>query len=233
MKCISDIKVLKLLVGLGSEKMGKYLVFDFDGVIINSHGLQEKALEESYRKVVGEGEVPYRAFFQNSGDSLSNIFRKLNLPQEMVPVYTHISASNLDMIRMNEGMRNVLNSLQDNGYKLALCTGKERKRTIEILKHLEIKDYFATVVCSDDVEHPKPCIDSLVKCIENMDGTLGDAIMIGDGVNDIICARNAGVYSIGVTWGDTEQQDIIDAKPDAIATNVLELFQKIVLKFTT
>lgn len=68
----------------------KCIVFDFDGVINNLHDLQVKALEESYRQVVGEGDVPFSEFFQNSGDSLKNIFEKLGLPAEMIPIYTSI-----------------------------------------------------------------------------------------------------------------------------------------------
>lgn len=205
--------------------MRKYLVFDFDGVIINSHSLQRKALEESFQKVVGNGEVPYQEFFKNSGDSLSNIFLKLDLPLEMVPFYTSISENNLDMIKIHNGIKYMLERLTSEGYKLALCTGKERKRTLAILKYLCIKKYFKVVVCSDDVENPKPKPDSLIKCIEKLGANLEDTVMIGDGINDIDCAKNAGVFSIGVTWGDTQKEDIINAEPDAVVNNVYELLK--------
>lgn len=207
--------------------MSKYLVFDFDGVIINSHDLQKKALLESYKEVVGKGEPPYNEFFKNSGDSLGNIFSKLNLPMEMLPLYTSISKCNLDMITMHDGIRQMLKEFTAKGYKLALCTGKERKRTLDILKYLNIQRFFKAIVCSDDVKNPKPSPDSLIKCIDDLKGKLEKAVMIGDSVNDIICAKNAGVYSIGVTWGDLERHAIVHAMPDAVADNVNELIKTI------
>lgn len=203
------------------------LIFDFDGVIINSHNLQVKALNEAFRKIVGQGIPPYEEFFKNSGDSLTNIFKKLNLPMEMLPIYKEVSSSNIDMIKIHNGMEQLLKHFIDRGYCLALCTGKERQRTLNILKYLHIDKFFRSVVCSDDVKNPKPHPESLEKCIKTLKGTSQTSIMIGDGINDILCAKKADVSSIAVTWGDVPKKDIVKVFPDAIAENVYELKDKI------
>ncbi len=203
------------------------LVFDFDGVIINSHNLQMKALEESYRKVVGKGEPPYKEFFLNSGDSLNNIFKKINLPLEMIPEYIKVSTENTHMILLHEGVKELLSELIEKGHKCALCTGKDRERTLYTLELLNLDCFFKSVVCSDDVMFPKPHPESLLKSIQNLNGDIYNSVMIGDGINDILCAKKAGVMSIAVTWGDTSIDEVIQAEPDAVSDTMQELGEQI------
>lgn len=188
--------------------MFKNIIFDFDGVIINSHDVQKKALEESYRKIVGKGEPPYNEFFLLSGDSLENIFVKLGLPLTMLPIYVEVSRNNVESIKIQKGMIELLQELNSNGYNCALCTGKERKRTIEILKYHKLERYFKFVVCSDDVKNAKPHPDSLQLIMKKLKASSSNSVMIGDGINDILVAKNAGIKSIAVTWGDVPEKEL-------------------------
>lgn len=207
------------------------LIFDLDGVIIDSHQLQIKALLESYRCVVGEGEPPYEEFFRNSGDSLSNILKKLKLPQEIIPYYLEISVKNMAMIKIHKDIEEIILKLVKKGFKCAVCTGKDRKRTLEILEYLKLRKFFNAIVCSDDVLNPKPASDSLLKAIECMNGNTSNSIMIGDGINDILCARNANVASIGVSWGDLKKSELVKIGPDYIVDTIKELEEAIYDKF--
>ena len=203
--------------------MFKYIVFDFDGVIIDSHDLQIKALNESYNQVVGIGIPPYEEFFKNSGNSLSNIFRILNLPQEMVPIYNNVSAHNLELIKIQKGMRDLLDELNKKDIICSLCTGKSRNRTIQILQKFGLNKYFKAIVCSDDVKNPKPhpeslfCIQKILSC--NKD----DMVMVGDGINDIIVAKQFDIAAIAVSWGDTPKEVLRSFKPDWLAETIGEL----------
>ncbi len=104
--------------------MYKNIIFDFDGVIIDSHDVQIKALTESFKAICGEGVPSYDNFFMLSGDSLKNIFTQLGLPLEMIPVYQKISRENIGLIKIHEGMLELLKKLNEVGYFCALCTGK-------------------------------------------------------------------------------------------------------------
>ena len=141
--------------------MFKNIIFDFDGVIINSHAVQIKALTESFKDICGEGVPPYDDFFRLSGDSLKNIFTKLNLPLEMVPTYQKISRENINLIKIHDGMFELLQELNEIGCFCALCTGKDRCRTIEILQKFHMEHLFKFVVCSDDIVNPKHAVRRL------------------------------------------------------------------------
>lgn len=193
--------------------MYKNIIFDFDGVIINSHDVQVKALTESFKAICGEGVPPYDDFFRLSGDSLKNIFTQLRLPLEMIPIYQNVSRENIDLIKIHDGMIELLQNLNESGYICTLCTGKDRSRTMEILKHFNMEQYFKIIVCSDDVINPKPHPESLLLIMEELGALPDNTIMVGDGINDILSAKKAGMKSIGVTWGDVLEIDLKDSSP--------------------
>lgn len=203
--------------------MKRGVIFDFDGVIIDSFKVQKKALLESYKIVVGEGTPSLEEFFSYSGDSIENIFRQMNLPLSMVEPYKKISRENLDSIVVFDGIFELLAHLKNREYKIGLCTGKNRERTIEILDYLGLSRYFNAVVCSDDVEHPKPAPDSLETVIRCLGIDKKNAVMVGDAPNDIQCANNLDVKSIAVTWGEIGRERLEEEQPDCIINHVYEL----------
>lgn len=201
----------------------KNIIFDFDGVIINSHDVQIKALKESYRSICGNGNPPYDDFFKLSGDSLKNIFIKLDLPLEMLPIYNQISRENIDLIKIHKNMKELLQELNELNLNCALCTGKDHSRTIEILEHFNFMNFFKIIVCSDNVINPKPHPESLILIMKNLNASKDNTIMIGDGLNDILAAKNAGIKSIAVTWGDGTNDDLLKENPTSMVGTVLEL----------
>jgi 3-amino-5-hydroxybenzoic acid synthesis related protein len=203
--------------------MFKYIIFDFDGVVIDSHDVQIKALKESYEQIVGIGSPPYDEFFKHSGNSLSNIFNILNLPQEMVPIYNAVSINNIGLIKVKEGIVELLDDLKKKNFTCCLCTGKSRHRTIQILEKFCLEKYFKTIICSDDVENPKPHPESLIRIQKELGCDKHNMVMIGDGINDIDAAKQFGIASVAVTWGDTPKEVLCSLMPNLMAETINEL----------
>lgn len=205
--------------------MKKAIIFDFDGVIINSSEVQKQAFLESYRLIVGEGTPSFQVFLSHSGDSLPNIFQKMGLPLEMVEPYRRISRERIDFITIHDGMRDLLVSLKNAGFKCGLCTGKDRERTVEILNSIGLIDFFAAIVCSDDGLNPKPHPESLFRTVKLLGTRVDDSWMIGDAKNDIACAKAAGMECIAVTWGDTKKEELERESPDYMVDSIPELYE--------
>lgn len=129
----------------------------------------------------------------------------------------------IESIKIYSGMEELLKQLTTDGYKCALCTGEDRTRTLEILNGLMLREYFETVVCSDDVDKPKPYPDSLVLAMNNMGIKPDNAVMVGDARNDILCAISAGVKIIAVTWGDVSKEVLEREYPNITVNTVDEL----------
>lgn len=212
--------------------LNKAVIFDFDGVIIDSLENQRVAYAESYQQVMGQLPERFEEFLSHSGDSLRNIFNAMKLPNEMFPAYKEISKKRINLIVLFPEVMELMEKLQKNRYKCALCTGKERERTLEVLKLMKLDSYFDAVICSDDVLNPKPHAESLVTAIKHLGVDSNHCIMIGDSKNDILCAKNAKVPSIAVGWGTSSKEVLLGAYPDYYAETFDKLYSCIEFHFT-
>lgn len=198
--------------------MIKGIVFDLDGCLIDSSAVQKAAFFGSYSIVVGDDRCPtYEEYIKHTGDSVENVLRALNLPLEMASPFRQISRSAVDKIIVNWDAISLIRELRERRVKISICTGKDHDRTEEILKHYSILDLFDFLICADDVEHPKPNPEPILKAIEAMQVDKAEALVVGDGYNDILSAKRAGVRSVLTQWyGVTEIPEEYDYSAFAV-----------------
>ncbi len=179
----------------------KCLIFDMDGCLINSNEVQKLSLKLAYDEVVGDDKQPtFEEYNKYTGDSLSNIFIKLGLPLTMVEPYRRYSKNLLTLNYIDPLLISLIKEWRSQDIKIAICTGKERDRVIQILEYFNITDLFDAIVCSDDVSRPKPYPDSILKCLEILNIKKEDALYLGDGNYDGIASNAAGVDFALTTW---------------------------------
>lgn len=197
------------------------LIFDLDGCLIDSSDVQKAALFGAYQEVVGDDKCPsYEEYIKYTGDSVDNVIIKLNLPIKMAYSFRKISASLVNKNRINWEAVDLIKEFKGLGCKIAICTGKDRGRTLDILEHYEIVNIFDVLVCADDVKHAKPSAEPILKTLDALNCSKDEAIFIGDGYNDILSAQAANVKSVLTLWyGDSGVPRI----SDYLANNVAEL----------
>lgn len=197
------------------------LIFDLDGCLIDSKEVQKKALFESYREVVGDDKCPsYEEYIKYTGDSVDNVLRKLGLPAAMAKPFRIISSKSIDKISINWEAIDLIKDLRVLGFKIAICTGKDHYRTEDILKYYGIKNLFDVLICADDVPEPKPSAIPILMAAEKMSFSTDRTLMIGDGYNDILSAKNAGVKSVLTLWYGDEG---VPRESDYVVDSVAEL----------
>ena len=114
------------------------------------------------------------------------------------------------------GAFTALDELKSRGACLALCTNKPSKMVAPVLELLKLDKYFNVIVCGDHLAKKKPHGDHIRKTIHMADGDATTlAIMIGDNVNDFAAAKDAGIPSIGVTFGYAQ------CEPEDLGANAL------------
>jgi phosphoglycolate phosphatase len=185
------------------------LVFDFDGTLIESapeiaHCLNELLTANGRREVtltevegmIGNGvsKLVERGFLATGGipDDLREQTARYvdlynNAPVGKTPLY--------------EGVLETLELLRGAGYRMAVCTNKLQRATVKILDGMNLSRFFAVVAGGDTFPVRKPDPGHLMGVLDQLGVTREGAIMIGDSVNDIGCARAAGVRSVAVTYG--------------------------------
>lgn len=199
------------------------LIFDLDGCLIDSTEVQKAAFYGSYAEVVGDDKCPaYEEYIKYTGDSITNVMIKMGLPVEMVEPYRRISSEAVDKIIVNTEAIDMIRRFRDEGCKVAICTGKDHYRAEEILRFYNIENYFDVLVSSDDVSEPKPSAIPIIACIEALGVDKESVIVIGDGYNDIMSAKNAGVRSVLTLWYGDEG---VPREADYLVESVAELYE--------
>jgi pyrophosphatase PpaX len=116
-------------------------------------------------------------------------------------------------------MIDVLDRLRDEGRRLGLVTAK-RRETVELaFARLPVREYFETIVTSDDTKRHKPHPEPILYALEQLGAHAEDAVYVGDSPFDVAAARAAGVHAVGVTWGglhDVDDADAIVSTPEEL-----------------
>ena len=204
--------------------MLKAIIFDLDGVLIDSEPLMRFAFETSYRRVIGDGTPPIEAYLEHMGESFPRIMDQLGLPHTLWPPYLELCQKHIDHITLFPKSRELLEWASSLNLKLAILTGKDRMRTLQILDHFGLSHFFEVVVASDQLRHPKPDPEGMLCSLELLECSAEEAVMIGDAVSDITCAQRSGVTAIAVTWGIKPERVQTLCRPDYIIQDWDALF---------
>ncbi len=116
-----------------------------------------------------------------------------------------------------------LNYLNNKDYKMAICTNKPYEFIEPILDKLMIKHFFKYWIGEDSLTKKKPSAFPLFHIAKEMNKSIEKCIMVGDSKNDIIAAKNAGMESIGVTYGYNYNENIADYNPTLVVDNFVDL----------
>lgn len=97
------------------------------------------------------------------------------------------------------GLIAAMDHLADAGVRLAICTNKAERFAVPLMRQIGLSDRFASIIGGDTVGVAKPDPAPIHAMIERAGG--GRAIFLGDTINDIAGARNAGIANIAVSFG--------------------------------
>jgi phosphoglycolate phosphatase len=120
------------------------------------------------------------------------------------------------------GVIEALDALKAAGYALAVCTNKTEALAKPLLDRLNLTGYFSAITCADTFPWRKPDPRHITSTIELAKGNPARSIMVGDSINDIAAAINAGVPSIGVTFGYTDVP-MAELEPTVVVSHFSEI----------
>jgi phosphoglycolate phosphatase len=117
------------------------------------------------------------------------------------------------------GLLAAMDALDMAGVRLAICTNKAERFAIPLMQQIGLADRFVAIVGGDTVGIGKPDPAPIHAMIARAGG--GRCLFVGDTINDIAGAKNAGVPSIAVSFGF--DGDVGDLGADAIIHHFEEL----------
>jgi AHBA synthesis associated protein len=199
------------------------IVFDLDGVLVDSFGVMRKAFTVAYAEVVGPGEAPFLEYNRHLGRYFPDIMKIMGLPLAMEEPFVRESYRLAHQIPMFDGIAELLAALCARGVGTAVATGKSGPRARSLLDQLGVLTLLDHVIGSDEIAHPKPAPDIVLRALDLLGVQAAQAIMVGDAVIDLASARGAGVLAVAALWGETNAAELLAAGPDLVVRRPADL----------
>jgi phosphoglycolate phosphatase len=187
------------------------VIFDLDGTLIDTaadlidslnHTIATADLApvtfDDLTHLVGQGaRVMIRRAFE---------LRKVQLDEEQTGVLLayfmeHYRSNMPGKSRPFPGAVGCLDRLSAAGFRLAICTNKSEALALPLIETLGLTSYFSAITGGDTFSVRKPDAGHINGTVERAGGNPAASLMVGDSINDILAAKNAGIPSIGVTFG--------------------------------
>ncbi|MFQ5799362.1 MAG: HAD family hydrolase [Bacteroidota bacterium] len=125
---------------------------------------------------------------------------------------------------MHPGAKEMLDYLKSRNVRLALFTGKGRFTAEITMMKFGLKRYFDLVVTGNDVMKHKPSAEGIQKILQALNVQPEHAVMIGDSINDIRAAREAGVLMASVVYDSYAKEKVLGMNSDLVFHSVEEVF---------
>lgn len=182
--------------------MLKAIIFDVDGVLVDSMRFQADAWAKAFKEVGIEirREDIYELEGSNDRRLIKSVFETAGkepepecfewLPEKKREVL------DLDSIKPFEGILECLDELKPH-FKLAMVSGSNRI-TVENIVERFFLGYFEVVINGSDLERSKPDPDPYLKALEMLDLTRNECIVIENAPFGVTAAKRAGLYCVAV-----------------------------------
>ncbi len=132
-------------------------------------------------------------------------------------------AANIDVkTRLYPGVTDAMERLLGAGYKLGVCTNKPSGLAEELLRRLEIREFFGSMIGADSLPVRKPDPAPYVAAVREAGGDPAASLLIGDTETDVKTARAAGVPVVLVSFGP-EGEGVSRLNPDALLPHYADL----------
>jgi len=118
------------------------------------------------------------------------------------------------------GVEQGLQAFRRMGLKLAVVTNKPTEFTLPLLERSGLAPYFKCVVCGDTCPEQKPRPAPLLHACAQLGAAPGQAVMIGDSINDAQAAQAAGIAALAVPYGYNHGQGVQNLKVDDIVMSI-------------
>jgi phosphoglycolate phosphatase len=203
------------------------ITFDWDGTLFDSTGLIVRCIQSACADIGAE--VPSdeaAAYVIGLGlhDALKHAAPGLSPERypELGARYRHHYFARQHELVLFDGTLAMLQALKARNHWLAVATGKGRRGLDEALAHSQLHGVFDATRTADQTSS-KPHPQMLLELMAELGARPERTLMIGDTTHDLLLARNAGVASVGVSWGAHGPEAFDDHGPLFVAHSTREL----------
>ena len=197
----------------------KYVIFDLDGVIVNTEPLNFYL----WKKVCKDYgiDLDYDVYKYVIGSTIEYLFTLIKDAyhvdfhgnEDVLKLYNKYKDEILETegFPKNEGVEDIVHYLKQKGYILAIASSSPQKYIELAVKFLGIEDCFDTLVSGEKVKNPKPAPDVFLKAASAINANPEECLVVEDSTKGVQAAKNAGMHCYGFINPDSGNQDVSKA----------------------
>jgi putative hydrolase of the HAD superfamily len=196
------------------EKPRQALIFDFDGLIVDTESIGVKIFENAFSKVgltfdldgfvklvglaTGGDYDPWTLYANHTGKYS---------PNEVRERYGRKVDEAVRQAQPLEGVLDLIEEAKSRGLLLAVGSSSPKDWVYPKLEHFGILDKFDTIVTSNDVMAGKPSPEIFLRVLERLQVEPQNALILEDSTNGTIAANRAGIRVVVVPNAITSRED--------------------------
>lgn len=213
--------------------MLKGIIFDMDGVLINTEPLHYRVWKKTFRDKGLEIEYEYY-----KGCIGSTVGYLLDLIQKYYGVDFHNDPDLVPLQRKNKaemikkdgfptipGVPEMLARVREGNFLMAVASSSPEIYINQVVEMLGVKNYFQVLCSGENVKNPKPAPDVFLKAAKELGLSPDECLVIEDSTNGCHAAKAAGMVCLGYDNPDSGDQNL------SIADAVIDDYKKLDAKF--
>lgn len=211
--------------------MNRLAIFDCDGTLVDSGATIYRALSAAFdqngldlpgvevcRKVIGLSLTQAMAALLPGAPAEQHV----SLTEDYKRAFWKLRAAGEVEEPLFDGVLELLDSLEHDGWLLAVATGKSDRGLGHCLESHGIHARFVSLQTAD--RHPsKPHPSMVEQAIADAGAAPETSIVVGDTSFDMAMAVNAGACGIGALWGYHDADELLEAGAVAVAEQPLDV----------
>ena len=184
--------------------MIKLVIFDLDGVLVNTKNIHFDALNEALGEKYAISWAEHLSTYDGlkTNQKLEMLSERKGLPTE---IHTEIwegkqklTLQMLKELKPNQTLQSVMNTLVEDGYKIAVCSNSIRKTVLTVLSKLGIMEFMDYIISNEDVTNSKPHPEMYWRAISKMGCLPSETLIVEDSPYGLLAASRSNAHVLRV-----------------------------------
>ena len=209
----------------------KAILFDMDGVLIDSEALMAKAgilalrdygldpVAEDFMPFVGRGEDKY----------IGGVAQKYGLtydPAMKARAYHYYGLYVDTEAFVPKDVHRVLTAVKQRGYRIAVCTSADYAKVVHNLRAIGLaEDFFDAFVTGDNIQNLKPHPEIYLTGAKLTGAAPAECLVVEDAPSGVKAAHAGGMKAVGITSSFPEDYLVRESQPDYIIHSLTQLLE--------
>jgi len=179
------------------------VIFDLDGVLVEAKNIHYDALNEALGKYAISWQEHLSTYDGlKTTQKLQMLTEQKGLPIEEHEVIwetkQHITLQKLKELKPNQTLQSVMDTLVNDGYKIAVCSNSIRKTVLTVLSKLGIMEYMDYIISNEDVQNSKPHPEMYWRAISKMGCLPEETLIVEDSPYGLLAANRSNAHVLRV-----------------------------------